>query len=99
MAGLKAGLLICEACEFNRSFHDHHPSMALIANIEEDHLDIYESLDAIIEAFRVFAQHRELDIANALAEQADAGRGGQGGLVGGSARVTCPEKTKATENQ
>ncbi len=52
----QAGLLISEACEFNRSFHDHHPSMALIANIEEDHLDIYDSLDAIIEAFRRFAQ-------------------------------------------
>ena len=30
--------------------------MALITNVEEDHLDIYGSIDAIIEAFTVFAQ-------------------------------------------
>ena len=49
------GILISEACEFNRSFHHHNPDLALINNIEEDHLDIYGSLEAIIEAFRDFA--------------------------------------------
>ena len=50
------GILVCESCEFNRSFHDHAPTTALIHNIEEDHLDVYGSLDAIIESFRQFAQ-------------------------------------------
>ena len=49
------GILVCEACEFNRSFHHHRPSLALINNLEEDHLDIYGSLEAIVEAFREFA--------------------------------------------
>jgi len=49
------GILIAEACEFNRSFHHHRPSLALINNIEEDHLDVYASLDEIIAAFRDFA--------------------------------------------
>ncbi|MBC8202590.1 MAG: UDP-N-acetylmuramate--L-alanine ligase [Planctomycetes bacterium] len=49
------GILVCESCEFNRSFHDHHPTTALIHNIEEDHLDVYGSLDAIIESFKQFA--------------------------------------------
>ena len=49
------GILVCEACEFNRSFHHHRPDLALINNLEEDHLDIYGSLEAIIEAFREFA--------------------------------------------
>ena len=49
------GILVCEACEFNRSFHQHRPTMALINNIEEDHLDIYGSLDSVIDAFREFA--------------------------------------------
>lgn len=49
------GILVCEACEFNRSFHHHRPDLALINNIEEDHLDIYGSLEAIIEAFGEFA--------------------------------------------
>ena len=55
MAG-EPGMLICEACEFNRSFHNHHPTVALINNVEEDHLDIYGSLQAIIEAFGEFAR-------------------------------------------
>ncbi len=49
------GMLISESCEFNRSFHDHDPTLALIHNLEEDHLDYYQSLDAIIEAFKGFA--------------------------------------------
>jgi UDP-N-acetylmuramate--alanine ligase len=49
------GILIAEACEFNRSFHHHRPTLALINNIEEDHLDVYASLDEIIGAFRHFA--------------------------------------------
>ena len=51
----KKGILISESCEFNRSFHEHDPTFALINNIEEDHLDYYSSLDEIIEAFRGFA--------------------------------------------
>jgi len=51
----KTGVLISESCEFNRSFHDHAPTIGLINNIEEDHLDYYSSLDAIIESFRKFA--------------------------------------------
>jgi UDP-N-acetylmuramate--alanine ligase len=49
------GILVSESCEFNRSFHDHDPSIALINNIEEDHLDYYSSLDDIIDAFKGFA--------------------------------------------
>ncbi|MBC8309275.1 MAG: UDP-N-acetylmuramate--L-alanine ligase [Phycisphaerales bacterium] len=51
----KCGVLVSESCEFNRSFHDHVPTIGLINNIEEDHLDYYSSLDAIIESFRKFA--------------------------------------------
>ncbi len=51
----KAGILVSESCEFNHSFHDHVPVFGLINNIEEDHLDYYPSLDAIIESFKGFA--------------------------------------------
>lgn len=50
------GLLVAEACEFNRSFHNLHPTIAGINNVEADHLDIYGSLDAVVEAFAEFAQ-------------------------------------------
>lgn len=51
-----AGLLIAEACEFNRSFHHLRPTLAAISAIEADHLDIYGSLDAVVQSFRSFAQ-------------------------------------------
>lgn len=50
------GVLIAEACEFNRSFHHHRPTLALINNVEEDHLDIYGSLDNVVQAFAEFAK-------------------------------------------
>ncbi len=53
--GGELGILISESCEFNRSFHDHYPIYGLINNVEEDHLDYYQSLDAIIESFKGFA--------------------------------------------
>ena len=52
----RPGVLVCEACEFNRSFHHHRPTIGLINNIEEDHLDYYSSLEEIIESFRDFAK-------------------------------------------
>ncbi len=51
----EGGILITEACEFNRSFHEHRPTIGLINNVEEDHLDIYDGLDEIVDAFRGFA--------------------------------------------
>lgn len=50
------GLLLAEACEFNRSFHNHNPTIAAITGVEADHLDIYGTLDAVVEAFAQFAQ-------------------------------------------
>jgi UDP-N-acetylmuramate--alanine ligase len=50
------GVVVAEACEFNRSFHSHHPTIALINNVEEDHLEVYGSLESIIQAFREFAR-------------------------------------------
>ena len=47
---------VAEACEFDRSFHHLHPQVALITNIEEDHLDCYKDLGEIVESFRHFAQ-------------------------------------------
>jgi UDP-N-acetylmuramate--alanine ligase len=51
----RPGLLVAEACEFNRSFHHHRPGLGLINNVEEDHLDVYGSLESIVQAFSEFA--------------------------------------------
>jgi UDP-N-acetylmuramate--alanine ligase len=47
---------IAEACEFDRSFHSLRPTVALILNIEEDHLDCYSGIGEIVQSFRQFAQ-------------------------------------------
>ena len=48
---------VVEACEFDRSFHNYHPKVAVITNIDVDHIDYYEKgLDEIIESFEVFAR-------------------------------------------
>ncbi|MCA9255718.1 MAG: hypothetical protein KDA33_08760, partial [Phycisphaerales bacterium] len=47
--------IIVEACEFDRSFLNLAPKYAAILNIEEDHLDCFDGIGAINEAFRSFA--------------------------------------------
>jgi UDP-N-acetylmuramate--alanine ligase len=46
---------VVEACEYDRSFHNLHPTVCLITNIEADHLDCYKDLNDIIFSFRHFA--------------------------------------------
>lgn len=48
-------LIIIEADEYDRTFLKLTPALAVITNIEADHLDIYEDLDDIKEAFIQFA--------------------------------------------
>ncbi|MEM1166344.1 MAG: UDP-N-acetylmuramate--L-alanine ligase [Planctomycetota bacterium] len=50
------GLLVAEACEYARSFHHLHPTMAAITSVEADHLDVYGSVDAVIDAFSEFTR-------------------------------------------
>ncbi|MBL8990507.1 MAG: UDP-N-acetylmuramate--L-alanine ligase [Phycisphaerae bacterium] len=52
----KPGLLLAESCEFNRSFHNYHPTIGVVTAVEADHLDIYGTLDAVIESFAEFAR-------------------------------------------
>ena len=48
-------IIIIEADEYDRTFLRLTPSLAVITNIEEDHLDIYHDLDDIKAAFLQFA--------------------------------------------
>ncbi len=48
-------LFVAEACEYRRSFLNLAPEVAVINNIEEDHLDYYRGLSEIVEAFGEFA--------------------------------------------
>jgi UDP-N-acetylmuramate--alanine ligase len=46
---------VAEACEYDRSFLNLKPQVAVILNIEADHLDYYKDEAEIVEAFRDFA--------------------------------------------
>lgn len=47
--------LIFEACEYMDSFLDFNPSVAVILNIEMDHVDYFKSMDQICHSYGEFA--------------------------------------------
>lgn len=48
-------IIVIEADEYDRTFLRLTPSLAVITNIEEDHLDIYDGLGDIQDAFTMYA--------------------------------------------
>jgi len=48
-------IFVVEADEFDRTFLRLSPSLAVITNVEADHLDIYDNLDDVKQAFIDFA--------------------------------------------
>ena len=46
---------VAEACEYTNSFLSFYPTMAVILNIEEDHLDFFKDLADIEHSFHAFA--------------------------------------------
>ena len=48
--------IIAESCEYCNSFHNFFPTVAVINNIEADHLDFFKDLEEIKASFRHFAQ-------------------------------------------
>ena len=49
-------LLLTEACEYKRNFLKFNPTMEVILNVEEDHLDYYKDLKDIESAFVEYAE-------------------------------------------
>jgi UDP-N-acetylmuramate--alanine ligase len=52
----RGDVAVVEADEYDRSFHELHPDVAVVTNIEADHLEYYGSFEAIAEAFRIFVE-------------------------------------------
>lgn len=49
-------LFVTEACEYTNSFLSFYPTIEVILNIEEDHLDFFKDLEDIRRSFRLFAE-------------------------------------------
>lgn len=52
----KSDLFVTEACEYTNSFLKFYPTVALITNIEEDHLDFFTGIEIIRDSFRQYAE-------------------------------------------
>ena len=52
----ESGYFLTEACEYTNSFLSFFPKIALILNVEEDHLDFFKDLAAIRHSFHNFAR-------------------------------------------
>lgn len=52
----KSDCLVCESCEFEDHFLKLYPDIAVILNIDADHLDYFKNLENIIASFRRFAE-------------------------------------------
>ena len=52
----KTGLMVCEACEFHDHFLELCPDIAVILNVDADHLEYFKTLENIIASFHRFAQ-------------------------------------------
>lgn len=52
----KGDAFLAEACEFRRSFLQLKPTLAVLLNIDADHLDCYKDIDEIEDTFGQFLQ-------------------------------------------
>ncbi len=63
-----SGCFVTEACEYTNSYHSFFPTIEVILNIREDHLDFFKDLEDIRSSFHTFAKllpERGLLIINA----------------------------------
>lgn len=52
----KSEIMVCESCEFVDTFLKLYPDIAVILNIDADHLDYFKTVDNIIKSFHKFAE-------------------------------------------
>ncbi len=57
----KGNTFVTEACEYTNSFLELYPTVGVILNIEEDHLDFFKDLDEIRNSFKNFAKNTSPD--------------------------------------
>ena len=73
---------IFEACEYTDSFLSFFPSIAVVLNIDRDHVDYFESMEQTVESFRKYINLAENAVVNIDNEyMADAIKGYCGNLI------------------
>lgn len=64
--------MITEACEYKGNILKYFPTMAVILNIDEDHLDYFKSMDHIVDTFVQYGKNLAKD-SNLLINKDDVG--------------------------
>lgn len=82
----KGDTFLAEACEFRRSFLQLRPTLAVVLNIDADHLDCYKDIDEIEDTF---GQFLHLLPENGVA----IGKGTDKRVARQLSRLTCPTET------
>ena len=52
----KSDIFVTEACEYTNSFLSFNPTMNIILNVKEDHLDFFKDIDDIRHSFKLFTE-------------------------------------------
>lgn len=55
------GCFVAESCEYCNSFLNFAPTVAVVLNVEADHLDFFKDLSDIIHSFRAFCELTPMD--------------------------------------
>ena len=52
----KGDTIVLESCEYYNSFHSFFPTIAVILNVDADHLDFFGDIENVKRSFRTFAE-------------------------------------------
>ncbi len=50
-----SSIMVCESCEYQDHFLKFHPDVAVILNVDADHLEYFKNIENIIRSFNIFA--------------------------------------------
>ena len=47
--------MVCEACEFEDHFLKFHPDIAVVLNVDADHMEYFKTMDHVLDSYHRFA--------------------------------------------
>ena len=60
----KSEFMVCESCEFVDTFLQLSPDMAVLLNIDNDHLDYFKTMDNLVSSFKKFIAMSKVAVIN-----------------------------------
>lgn len=60
----KSEFMVCESCEFVDTFLQLSPDMAVLLNIDNDHLDYFKTMENLVNSFKKFVHMSKVAVIN-----------------------------------